>query len=267
MNYRLIRSARSSRGKLALAFAAAFMGAVVLFQAVFPGFLGGTAMKATRPIWRLEQALLGVAGKIPAFFRSRASLQAEVAGLRAQLDMKEVALLDRDALDEENMKLKEEFGRAPAGKGILAAVLALPPRSPYDTLVLDIGEEGGATEGALVRVGPVVLGKIVRVHARTSVAELYSSPGTKTPLHLSHAGAIVPIEAVGQGNGAFTFTLPKETPVAEGDAVLMPGVRMAIFGTIDSVDSTVTGSFQTAHFQSPVPLSSLRFVEVDRAPQ
>jgi len=265
MNYHLIRSARSSRGKLELAFAAALVGVVVLTQAIFPGFLGGTLMKVARPVWRLEQAILGIARKVPAFFRTHISLEAEIVELRAELEEKDRILLDRDALAAENQLLKEEFGRSPAGKGILAAVLALPPRSPYDTLVLDIGEEGGVAEGALVRVGPVAIGTIVRVHTRTSVVELYSAPGTETPLQLSHEGALVPIEVVGLGNGAFTFTLPKETSVGAGDMVLMPGIQTILFGTVDSVDSTVTGSFHTAYFRSPVAFSSLRFVEIDRS--
>lgn len=265
MNYRLIRSPKSTRGRHAFALVATLTGAVILFQAIFPSMLGEALMRVARPLWRIEQGFLGVTVKMAAFFSSKRALIDEVARLQTELEEKEIQVLDRSALAEENARIKREFDRTPGGKtGILAAVLALPPRSLYDTLLLDAGAKTGVREGALIRIGPVALGTIVRVYDDASVAELFSAPGKKTPMYLSHASNTIPVEAEGQGGGTFLVTLPKETPVAPGDSILMAGMRLTLFGTVDSVDSTVTGSFQAVYFHSPVPLSSHRFVEIDR---
>ncbi len=262
MSYRLIRSTRERFGKR-IAAPLGLLALAALCQLLFPNVLSGVAAWVARPLWQGEGFALAAFDSTAHFFSSKEALVRDAETLKAQLAAKDAALLDRDALAEENTFLKQTFGRAAAEpKGILAAVLATPPHSAYDTLVLDAGRSEGASEGALVFIGPLLIGNIIRVTAHTSVAELYSTAGRKTPMRLLAAGVSLPIEAEGRGGGAFTFSLPKEILVSAGDEISMQGLTPILFGKVDSVDSVPTSSFQTVYFSMPVPILSLRFVQV-----
>ena len=265
MNYRLIRSTKNASQRTKLILPLCIFGLVVAFHLLFPDILPSAAAYIARPLWRLEEAALDAARGMLGFFSSRDTLMSEVLRLEEELQEKEIELLDRTALALENRELIETFGRSPARKGILAAVLTSPPRSLYDTVVLDAGRREGVSEGSLVLVGPVALGAIVRVASHTSVAELYSTAGVKTPMLVRRESISIPIQAIGMGGGAFTSVLPKETSVFEGDSVFMPGLVPILFGTVDSIESTPTGSFQTLYISSPVNITSLRFVEIRTA--
>lgn len=266
MNYRLIRSTKSASGRYGVLLPLFILGVMAVFHLFFPEVLTSAAAYVARPLWKLEGAVQAGVKEAVGFFSSRDFLAGEVARLRDELQQKDIQLLDRDALAEEHRLLKESFGRGAPGKGILAAVLTVPPRSLYDTIVLDAGSSEGVTEGALVYVGPVALGTVLRVSPHTSVAELYSTAGKRTPMLIQHAGVAVPVDALGTGGGAFTVTLPKEAGISAGDSVFMAGQGPVLFGAVDSVDATLTGSFQTLYIASPVNIHSLRFVEITSAP-
>lgn len=265
MNYRLIRSTKEARGRHKIVFPLFIFALIVVFHLLFPAVLPDAAAYAARPLWKLEAFVQGTAMGVSGFFSSKESLLDEVTRLQDELQKRDIELLDKDALLEENRILKESFGRGAREKGILAAVLTVPPRSLYDTIVLDAGSTEGVSEGSFVSVGPVAIGTIVRVMPHTSIAELYSTAGKKTPMVILHNGTAVPVEAEGRGGGAFTVTLPKESEVFAGDSVTMAGIDPVLFGTVDSIDATVTGSFQTVYIASPVNITALRLVEIGKA--
>lgn len=263
MNYRLIRSTKSLSERHRLLYPLLLLGLATSLHFLFPHFLTGAVAYVTRPIWRFEQALIDTGGNLTSFFSSKAALIDEVTHLTTELQKKDIQLLDRDVLAEENRILKETFGRSDTEKGIIASVLTTPPRSLYDTIVLDAGSFEGVRENAQVFVGSVALGKITRVTLHTSVAELYSTAGHITPMFILHNGISVPIEAEGRGGGEFSVVLPKETEVAVGDSVTLPGIKPMLFGKVDAIDSTITSSFQTIYIASPVHIQALRFVEIN----
>jgi cell shape-determining protein MreC len=266
MNYRLIRKMTSTRGTFTRTIVAVLAATLILLELFVPHVLRNALSNSARPLWRVEGAISGVISSIPTFFRSRLSLANEISALREELGHAEVAIADRNTLYEESILLKGTFWRPISNEnGILAAILALPPHSPYDTLVLDAGSTEGVKEGALVRIGSVVLGTIARVDRHTSVAELFSTTGNTTALYLLHNNISIPVDAVGQGGSSFIITLPKEIPAAQGDKIFFPGIRASLVGVVDSVDMTLSSSFQTIYVRSPVSLFTLRFVEVERA--
>ncbi|PIQ68710.1 MAG: hypothetical protein COV91_02765 [Candidatus Taylorbacteria bacterium CG11_big_fil_rev_8_21_14_0_20_46_11] len=262
MNYRLIRSTKNLSERHRLAYPILFIGLVTTLHFLFPNVLRGIATTVARPVWVAERTLVDAGSAFLGYFSAKSALIDDITKLTTELQHKDIQLLDRDILAEENRILKESFGRGDETKSILGSVLSVPPLSLYDTIVLDAGSLNGVREGAHVYVGPILLGTVVRTTGHTSVAELNSTSGQVTPMRIQHGAVAIPIEAKGRGAGEFTATIPKESDVAVGDSVFLTGIRPTLFGTVDAIDSTITSSFQTIFIISPVHIQALRFVEI-----
>lgn len=265
MNYRPIRNARS-KSRLGLSIPLCFLGLLALFHFFYPALLGSLAARAASPFWKGEAFVSEKLHALLSFFAQKQALTEEVARLGKKLEGAERLLLDRDLLLEENKALKEQFGRTEERSiRLWGALLATPPRSPYDTVIIDIGTQGGVAAGDLALSGSSVLGVVGKAYAKTAIVELFSTAGRKTAVSIVHEGRGIPVEAVGEGAGSFMVTLPKEVSIAIGDAVTMPGYSLFLFARVESIESEVTDSFQDIRFKNPVPLQSLRFLEIEKA--
>ncbi|MEK7169870.1 MAG: rod shape-determining protein MreC, partial [Patescibacteria group bacterium] len=150
---------------------------------------------------------------------------------------------------------------------IAGAILATPPRSPYDTAVIDVGTNDGVSAGNLVLSGSTILGVVGKAYTHTSLVEFFSTAGRKTPVSILHAGFAIPVEAVGEGGGSFKAILPKEVAVSRGDYVTMPGLVPFAFAEVEVIESSVTDSFQVIRFKNPLSIGTLRMLEVELSPQ
>lgn len=263
MNYRLIRKGRREGETLRSAAALLlFVLLMALLHFFYPRALREATYRVAAPVWRAERFARETATRLFSHLSSKETLIRENEGLRRTLSEQEHLLFDRTLLAEENRALKETLGRRGNEVRMLAALLATPPRSPYDSVVLDAGSEEGIAAGDEVLAGSVVLGRVVTVFSRTAIAELFSTAGVKTSVLILHKGRGVPAEAEGVGGGAFTAVLPKELTISEGDPVVMPGLNPTLFALVETIESGVSDSFQTMYFKNPVSVSELRFLEV-----
>ncbi len=215
------------------------------------------------PLWRMGVALREGAARAVLYMRFKGSLVAEIEKMR-QVAAEQDALLVGYALAQaENQELKQLLGRKGSENRVAVALLVSPPRAPYDSFVLDAGTEAGVAEGDEILFGNTVLGKVAAVTRKTATGQLFSTAGVATPVVIWRGGRnAVPAEAVGEGNGAFRITIPKETDIAVGDLVVMPGINPTQFGEVVEVLSTEADSFAVAFVRNPVNVSSLRFLEV-----
>lgn len=262
MNYRLIRKARGGEIFRSAAALVLFAALMMLFHFFYPRALREATYRAAAPVWRAEGFVRDTATRLLLHFSSKEALIRENEGLRRAFAERERTLLDRTLLAEENRALKETLGRRGKEVRILAALLAAPPRSPYDSVILDAGSEEGIAAGDEVLFGSVVLGRVVTLFSRTAIAELFSTAGVKTAVLILHKGKGIPAEAEGVGGGAFIAVLPKELLIAEGDPVVMPGLNPTLFALVETIESDVSDSFQTMYFKNPVSVGELRFLEV-----
>jgi hypothetical protein len=165
-----------------------------------------------------------------------------------------------EIIGEENHALREAAKAIPATSGVTARVLVRPPRTPYDSLVLDAGAESGVNQGDLVVAGGIALGRIRSAGETSSVAELFSNPSS------SHDALVgePPVVAIarGLGGGSFELTVPQEVAVAAGDIVRLPGARSLILGIIARVSAEPTDVSKTVRFAAPVSFAALDFVEI-----
>ncbi|MDP3958097.1 MAG: rod shape-determining protein MreC [bacterium] len=199
------------------------------------------------------------------------SLRALIAGREAllrendELKMKLATLESADAelaaVRSENEALKAALGREGKRDLLLAVVLLKPPRSPYDTLLIDAGARDGVLPGERVFAdGDVLIGEVARVDGRTSLVSLYSSPGRRFD---ARVGAY-DFEAVGEGGGEFEATVPKALEVSEGDEVIAPSLHRIVLGRVAGIRTDERNPLKLLIIASPVSVYGLTRVYIER---
>lgn len=219
--------------------------------------MGVWRAQAGNVFWMLMRPLVNVRNSLDA---------TESAQLRSQLAQAQAKLADRDALYQQNLLLKAQFGRDAAVKMVLAGVLMRPPGTPYDTLIIDAGARDGISAGALVSAGgDAYIGTISDVYNSAARVKLFSAPGATYEALVSLSsqnGKSVPVSLQGEGGQDMSAQVPAATPVRVGDTVVVPGIAPAFAGAVSYVESSDANSFQTLHIHLPVDVFSLQFVEV-----
>lgn len=217
-------------------------------------------------VWRVQIGNLFWIAVSPVASLRNALDATESARLRAELAKATALVADRNALYQENLLIKSQFGRDAQVRTKLASVLMRPPGTPYDTLIIDIGEKDGIRVGALVSAGgSSYIGTVSEVYSGTSRVTLFSAPGsTYEALVMLSAqkGKSIPISLVGQGAGSMSAQVPSASAVTVGDSVVVPGIATAFAGPVSYIEKPEGESFETLHIRLPVDLFSLQFVEV-----
>jgi cell shape-determining protein MreC len=237
---------------------AAIVLVVLLFilRTFFPGMIATLAT----PFWSAGSAATNTTGSIAAFFGDKAvlaqerdTLMREVATLKEQN-----AILTARTVDIERLL----GGRTEASPGILAGVLARPPVSPYDTLVIDQGEASGVVVGKRVMgAGGIPLGVIESVGSNSARVLLYSAPGRVTEGWVGVSRTPVSLE--GASAGAFRTSVPRERIVAVGEEVYLPGPGALPIGTVVRVDTDPSSPRAVIHVRPRTSPFALTWVTVE----
>ena len=195
--------------------------------------------------------------------RFKSALVRENAGLKDQISALNARLIERDVLSRENEELKAIMGRAVHMQFTFASVLSKPPQSLYDTLVIDGGSNLGFVQGLVVYAnGETPIGTIEEVLPTSSVVRMYSSSGEKTDARLDPSHVDITLE--GHGGGTFSVQVPHDFSVAQGSLALSRDVSSHVIAILQKSTSDPRDSFQTLLFSSPVNMSELSFVQVQR---
>lgn len=239
--------------------------AVLLLLA--PRFSSSTGSVVARPLWVMRSFIGSVFGNAEAFVRTRHSLLEENKRLKAELDSARANTMFYDAVALEHKKILEAFGRTETlvpedrPNRMLATVLAKPPQSPYDTIVLDLGQKDGVVSGDTVySFGNIIVGRITSVNTRTSSAALFSSAGTETPAVVERSDLAIVL--TGRGGGSFEARVPQDADIVLGDVIVVPHITPAIIGRVVNVEATPSSSFKQISVQSPVNVNHIRWVEI-----
>jgi cell shape-determining protein MreC len=182
-------------------------------------------------------------------------LTEEVARLRQNVRDLEIAKLENDELQEKLLLKKDNF--------LTASILLSPPRTPYDSIVIDRGEYDGVVLDQRVMLGDrVALGVIESIYPNQANVRLFSAPGKKTEANVERTGAIVELQ--GEGGGNFKLEVPLGFDIKENDLVLLPGLPRRLLASVAQVKSDETSSFLSVYLQLPAPLlgNSPIYVEV-----
>lgn len=215
------------------------------------------------PFWRLEFAIENGA------LKSHNQLLSENEKLK--LEILELKMRDASStiaiLESQNQELLEKFGRASSTPReiMVAAVLSRPSSTPYDELILDLGEAAGISSTTLVYApGKVLIGRIVDVLPGVSRAILFTSPGQTMSVTIGPEN--VQATAKGRGGGQYEADVPHGSNIKVDDVVSDTSMRDRAFGVVVKVESDPSDPFDKVYFTPPINVYSVRFVEVELAP-
>ncbi len=240
---------------------AVFLLAILI---IFPGVtrsLGHAGEYILTPVLHLGQSIGRGFSAMGTNFRSKRALQTENDMLKQQLVEAGVRIADRDVLATENADLKDILGRKGEGNLVLATIISKPSRSPYDTVVVDIGANAGISAGAEVfAYGNIPIGSVREVYPTSAKIELFSTPGHKELVTLQ--GTNIQAELTGRGVGNFEMTLSREVAAPTGTAVLSTTLTPYVIGTVQKILSDPRDPFQKILIMSPVNIQQLKWVEI-----
>ncbi|HRH24049.1 MAG TPA: rod shape-determining protein MreC [Candidatus Paceibacterota bacterium] len=197
-------------------------GVIILILIVLRLALPGVFTALFTPLWNLGNFFTGQAHRT----EDAATLEARVLALEAE----------NETLRNENRALTENSDDET--RGIVAGVVARPPLSPYDVLILGEGTDQGLYEGMQAFSKGIPVGTLESVSAGSARVALYSSSGRATEGWVGEAR--VPITLYGLGGGAFQADVPRESGVVEGDMVYIPGPGALPMGVVVAIESNAS---------------------------
>lgn len=199
-------------------------------------------------------------------------------GDRAMLALENEQLTKQNTvLEVENQMLEERLATtaalsSPRSRQVVARVLARPPVSAYDTLILDAGTDDGVAVGdaafALASSASdqgVPVGYVSWASRDFSRVTLFSAPGIESPAWVGEKKNALMV--LGQGGGAFTAVVPRDVTVSVGDPIYI-GPLMQRVGTvlrIDSDPSSPSVVLQIAPLVNPFNMSDVALRDVGAA--
>ncbi len=139
-------------------------------------------------------------------------------------------------------------GRTEPAKGTVAYVLARPPQSPYDTLVVDQGTDSGVGVGGLVTsAGGIPVGRIASVTRTSARVLLYSAPGLSTEAWAGEARTAFAL--MGAGGGAYEASAPRDAILNEGDLIYASLSGSIPIGAIRRIDTDPANPAKIVHVE------------------
>jgi cell shape-determining protein MreC len=217
-----------------------------------------------QPIFLVDRWVREGESVIPRYLRDRSDLQARIVTLENELLLHQADADVIAGLTAENDALRDQLAYSTTSLQV-AQVLQQPPLTPYDRLVINRGQQDGIVLDAPVYAGEYVLiGRVIQVSDRSSVVELLSSSGVESTVFVF--GPDIYTTAVGQGGGTLRVGVPQGVALEVGNAVSVPAAGLGLLGSIAYVESAATRPEQYGFVSLPVPVASLRYVQVATEP-
>jgi len=226
----------------------------------FPTLFFQVASPVARPLWSLRERALTAFGVAPDFFSSRRALLNENISLKQRVRELELEAEDSSMLNTQGALLLNQFEVSKNEHKTLVRVISRPSQSPYDILVLDIGNGTVSLGDMIVGPGDVVLGNVIAVSGKIAKAKLFSSPGVETEVELAGSGATAILKGIGGGN--MSVLVPKSFPVKMGDMFVRPGSRDRILAQVGAIEESEADSFKKVTLSFPVSIFSIQWVFV-----
>lgn len=213
----------------------------------------------TSPFLRAgTHASVGVASA-GSVFESKAALEQEIEQLRmenARLTTESQTLAARVS------DLTKLLGsRTEHGSGILAGIIARPPISPYDVLVVDAGTEEGVESGKLVfGAGGMPVGTVASASGQNARVLLFSAPGRETGAWVGDTR--VPVTLIGKGSGAMVAQVARDAEIIVGAQVYVSGPGALPIGSVSEVITDPASPLALLHIRPLANPFSITWVTI-----
>ena len=212
------------------AIALAVVAFLVLVRLMVPDLF----LSATMPLVQVGNALGAEFHRVSVSFDDTATLALSQEKLSAE---NQALAIENRTLASQVASLTALLGDTHAQSatpGIVAAVAARPPVSPYDTLVVATGSKGGVSTGMeAFGNGGVPIGVVSLVTDSFARVTLFTAP--REQLTAWVGASHVPLTLAGAGAGAFSATAPRAAGIQVGDTVYAPGPGALPIGVVKSI--------------------------------
>jgi cell shape-determining protein MreC len=226
----------------------------------FSYFFGDILMRVATPFWQAENRVTRNFQSFFSFFNSKEDLIEENNELRFKVTFLEERVMNLERERGEESNLLKLYGRAPYVGEVVASVLVAPPQTPYDTVILDLGEGAVSAGSGVYLLSGAFVGVVSEVYSNSSRVKLFSTSGEESNAVLERGEIPIVLEGIGGGN--FKITLPRDTAIESGDRILSPDIEANLIAIVEDVRLTQTDSFKTVLARSPANIFSLRLVVV-----
>jgi len=220
----------------------------------------GLFLEAAAPLFNIGTSLTTDVFNVTNSFANTRALTNEKTQL---LTRNNILLRENETLMARVQDLTALIGTStPRVHGIVANVLARPPQSPYDTLLINSSASSHIIPGDYVLAqGGTPIGTIGAVYAHTAYVILFSTHNATTTAWVGTKRT--PITLIGTGAGMFTARVVRQAGVSIGDRILVPGPgSVHTIGTVVRLDTEPVATMITLRIRPLVNIFSLTTVEV-----
>lgn len=206
----------------------------------------------------VNTATVSAGNSFLSFFKDKSDLQAKVKRLEDNELALQLQLQIASFTQKENMDLRELLSYVPA-EGVLGSVIAWPPKTAYDTLLIETGE--GVSIGDLVLGrGIAPIGLVERTEGRYAYVTLFSSGSLQTQVRVGEGRDL--LELTGRGGGSAFIIAPKEVAIDRGDEVFFPYNGNTFMGHIGAVETNPSSSTKNLWIVFPKHFYAYTWVSV-----
>ncbi len=262
MSY-LLKSKPKKTISLKVIFAILFFVFLFALSFFFQNSLKGISYTIAKPFWSIADYSLKPFPFLVNFIKTKNSLIEENLNLKDEVSRLKMKEIDYDILLKQTDDLKSQLGRINTIGKTVARILSKPPLSPYDTFVVDIGENAGLQVESKVFISDnIIIGIVKNVNSSTALVELFSSSGVEHEAVSERTGTT--FKLVGLGGGNFKIEVPKDVDILWGDSFVYPNLASAVLGNVYFIDTNVQSSFKTIYIRTPVNVFGSKYVFIER---
>lgn len=261
MNYHRKSKSISKDFFLKALFFVLLMVLLYSFSSNLDFFLTRSLHSVAYPFWKSKAFFSKRLFVIQAIIKSKETILNENRELKNKLLEIDYQRADIEILTIENKQLRSLLEREEVPETLQAFILARPPQTLYDVLIIDIGKKKGLKGGEKVFFRNILLGEIIEVFEKTASVRLLSSGGFETKAYIDRIN--LPVIIIGKGSGNFESKLPKDANVEIGDFLIIPGERGKLLGQVEEIESNPSSSFIKIFFRLPLNLQEIRWVSVE----
>lgn len=226
---------------------------IFIIGAFFFKLFEGPIVKVISPIWRAENSFSQFLRDKAALISSRLALVEENANLKEKISSLESALAISRQAGERQIP-EDQIG--------VATILARPPETPYDILIVDMAQQSGVKVGSKVSTSEgAPIGVVAEVFGQEAKIKLFSTVKEETHAVLERHS--VPVVLVGTGGGNFKIILPRDVAVEKEDRIISLDETSHLLAVVEDIKSQPTDSFKEVLAKSPINIFGLRFVIIN----
>ncbi len=217
-----------------------------------------------QPIWQEKKTVTNNINNLSYLTRTRESLFKENQKILKENSSLKISMINYQLLKNQNDKLKELLGRiSNARTSVLSNILMKPDNSPYDTMIIGVGENKGIKENSKVYVGGnIPVGVINKVYLKTSLVKLYSNPGTITDAVINVNNLSVNVKLVGRGSGNFEMSVPIGLVISKGTMVTLRNLNEEVVAIVEEKISDTSDPEEKIILRAPINIQNESLVEV-----